>query len=1084
MLSYLCAFAEGQEPAPKVPTEPVGVEGAQEQAVREVGPPVFLKDKDGRLVRVIDIPYEAFQKFWENLHRIGGAVPAPRWSLQRLSVQGETKGNHAELSIEALVTVSDDKKVRIPLGMASAFAVEGGLNYAGPGTCLITHDPKGDGFVAWLEGRTQDRQEHKISLRVVAPLDRLGGETRMHLALPRSTQSSLKLKVAGGGAIGQINSGGQLASTQPGSNDTTFNAVGLGGDFQLAWRVGAAEEHKERAVYDVNTNVRVIANENNELSMRAEAFLNVQVREGEVEQIRVRCPKNATINEGTFTDYKVRKEDPADDKSPWYVVQLDEATSGAIAIRLDCTWLGEKSEVTGFYVQGAAQQSGHIALESAGGRPVQWDASKNRNISQVGTIPEVLRKPSVVACFFYNLSSENDRGLEVSIGEQAKLRIRVRPVYIVNMQAKQATLEARLEYLVNTPVDLLDMKFPGWIIESLEFEGEPFLNPGGVDTPDSLIVRLPRPAAGKFMLTIKASRDHTAEQEADCPLPVLIGDSDSRPATITVLPATVVVQAADDVEMIPRLDKMTDLSPLTGVDTATLSLPTFHHSPHFYRVSTVAAPAVYRCFYVVHTRLVSVESAGRIHVGRETATIEQSFTYEIDYQRVRRLAFHLPSAIDKLSLLQVALDGVPLEGDALQLEKGALTIVLPSPGKIGMCELSMSFEQPFSSLVPDQQMGLEIPLIRPTGDAVERFHAKPLKWTSDESIRLEAIAVKNGSLPLQAEAMVTLLRPEQNTETVVSQGWVQTILTRTHRQERAVFRFQTSAPQMTIELPAGVADVQVLIAAATTLSDRRRPAFSISETSHELVVPLDTRGLRREFVLELVYTIAQERSVLGGTTIEFPRLKEAGGARRVYWQLITPPDTSLISAGQNFIREERAGLASLFWKQSRQEFSDSTLESWIGASHQPLPAKMNRYLYSSLVGPVDMTQAYRVHTSLLLLLFAGGTLAIGNLLVYVTASRRPVSLMGLGLILLVGTALLGDVTLLATQATMVGLLLLALSKLIMIFVEHRRKKRAVIRGRADSVSTTVLPLSADGSSHATTVSAPFNLPVNAPEINT
>ena len=114
---------------------------------------------------------------------------------------------------------------------------------------------------------------------------------------------------------------------------------------------------------------------------------------------------------------------------------------------------------------------------------------------------------------------------------------------------------------------------------------------------------------------------------------------------------------------------------------------------------------------------------------------------------------------------------------------------------------------------------------------------------------------------------------------IVDRAWIQSWLTSTARQDRAVFQFTTDRSKLEVVLPAD--------AAAPGGCDSRRSAGRAAVARRQSVVDSAGRpsAVKRRFVVELRYHFAGPRPPRGAIQMEFPRLKPEAWMRRMYWQL-------------------------------------------------------------------------------------------------------------------------------------------------------------------------------------------------------
>ena len=200
--------------------------------------------------------------------------------------------------------------------------------------------------------------------------------------------------------------------------------------------------------------------------------------------------------------------------------------------------------------------------------------------------------------------------------------------------------------------------------------------------------------------------------------------------------------------------------------------------------------------------------------------------------------------------------------------------------------------------------------------------------------------------------------------TIIDRCWIQTWLTKDARQDRAVFLFPplyesgVSEPEngwgegtyipprtLTIQLPHDVQmeSVRVWIdgeAAAGAQVKRQPPNL--------LQVTFSPKDLFQAQTVELFCQFPKGHGVEHFLKAEIPYIQEAAWVRGLFWQLVLPQDTHLLTVPPDFTMEYRWGWCSSFlgrmplWEQP-------ALETWSGAiPGTPAPAQMNRYVLSGM----------------------------------------------------------------------------------------------------------------------------------------
>jgi hypothetical protein len=291
----------------------------------------------------------------------------------------------------------------------------------------------------------------------------------------------------------------------------------------------------------------------------------------------------------------------------------------------------------------------------------------------------------------------------------------------------------------------------------------------------------------------------------------------------------------------------------------------------------------------------------------------------------------------------------------------------------------------------------------------------------------------------QIELAVQLADQDQHA-TVVDRAWVQTWLTPSARQDRAVFCFTSSRKELPVVLPAGTATGQV------DLQLDGRPIEGRATGDGWLLVPL-TGEVGQRHILEVRSHFAAHTHQPGSLSIELPRLGSDAWVRRMYWQLVLPRNEHLLAASGGLTTEFTWGWQGWFFGR-RPLLEQDELEEWAGVTRRAsLPMGTNQYLLSSL-GNVEQGDVYTASRAWIVLMASGAALVAGLLLIYVPASRHPATLFAAAVVLLCLGLLYPEPMLLVSQAAILGLGLALLAGLLR---RSLRRRRMVLPERASSV---------------------------------
>ena len=507
LLGCACLAAE-EGPATKA-SESAKVAGAEGSAIapsplEELRPEIYLKDKQGALVLLPGFQLSDLDEVYRWKQKMGRPDQRPRYSLQKLSISGAAGAGQAELTVQLTVVVRENDWVRVPLRLDQALLLEP-PQYKGAGQQFLHFEPGGDGYVSWI--RTSAEQPNELTLRMLVPVSQIGEETRLKLCVPRATTSELRLKVPLAGAVAKASEGATLLTPAgPHGSTTELTAVGMSGDFELAWHKPGGQGAELPMVLEATAAILARVDSR---SLNAEATLSVRSHGAPFDRFRVRLPPGAELTPGGPSDYSAVPLEQADAGSPdqrVVEVQLPKRTVAA-EVRLmtqrmrDVMRPAEWSELAGFEVVGAARQWGQIAVAVADDCQVLWGPS--RGVRQIDQLAEPLRQPDVTAGFefFAQPFSLNARLMP------RKTRIHLDPEYLLLVDANRVRLDAKLKYTVRgARVFALDVALGDWQLEEVGPENVVAIDGVQVEEGRQLSIPLAQPAMGQIELRLRAHR--------------------------------------------------------------------------------------------------------------------------------------------------------------------------------------------------------------------------------------------------------------------------------------------------------------------------------------------------------------------------------------------------------------------------------------------------------------------------------------------------------------------------------------------------------------------------------------------------
>jgi len=1030
------------DPAPAgAPESPLS--GSALPAVEESGPTLYyLKDKDGNLVPMAGFTFEEFKAYYDVKQGFARREQRPRYSLQRMSVEAVAVGNHAELTIVLWVFVRQEGWTRVPLHFRGAMLREA-VVYRGPGEQLLHIEDAGDGHVSWIRGPAGG--QHQLTLKMLAPLSKVGDETRLKLVAPRATASELKLTVPVAKAIGRVSEGATLLSAKDvDGGGTEFRVPALGGDFELSWHKPDARIAKIPAVLEAEGTVLVRIDSR---SVDTTATLSVQSYGAPFDRFRVCLPAGAELTPGSPADYTVvpvKEREKGAQEQGVVEIRLASKTSGPVEVRLATqrprstakasTWL----ELAGFEIVGAARQWGHLAVAAESDWQVLWGPS--RGIRRVDQLPETLRQEDVLAGFEYLAQPYSLTARLVP----KKTRTSVEPEYLLLADATQLRLEARLKYTVRgAKVFAFDVALPDWEIDQVGPENLVVVDAVAGADNGMLTIPLAQPSTGQIEVRIVAHRAIAEGAES-----LLI--SLPQPQVDSPGPAALVVVPGDNVRLIPTGTAMAGLVRQQVVPK--IEIPERQQDPLFYRGD--GTKAVFAADFSVLSQEITVEVNSWLNLERRLGKMEQKLAYTISNEPADALILEAPRSLVESGRLELMHDGQPITPVALP-ESGPAEDASPvamrvdlSGGCIGLCELVVRYPLKLPNLLPNQPATVVVPLVMPrsgelTGNKVYvnasrgvQVHPQPDPWA------VSASAAVSGGWQLQSDQLASHVKlnvkweeTDQPGATVVERAWVQTWLTHVARQDRAVFGFTSSSKELQLTMPPGVAlgGMQILL-------DGQAVAVQTTDDG-QIVVPLPNESNHRRRRLEVLSHFPQQPRRPGRIKLVIPRLGPDVWVRRMYWQLVLPKNEHVVAAPGGLTSEFRWGWDDYFWGR-KPLLEQEQLETWVDApGRTPIPDETNRYLFSSF-GRVEECDLRTAGRSWIVLGASGAALVIGLLLIYVPACRHPGALFALAIALLCMGMLYPQPMLLISQAASLGLALTLLAGFLERSVTRRRREIA------------------------------------------
>jgi hypothetical protein len=357
-------------------------------------------------------------------------------------------------------------------------------------------------------------------------------------------------------------------------------------------------------------------------------------------------------------------------------------------------------------------------------------------------------------------------------------------------------------------------------------------------------------------------------------------------------------------------------------------------------------------------------------------------------------------------------------GSSEELAANQLRIALPSP-QLGKFTVAVRYKYPRAEDVESNEWGL--PLLRPVDAVVTDWDAMvlgprnfdvalntkstPTSWKPGELSGEDADvrSAFNFSAAVVENLLPLLLSPVERsptTATTIDRVWLQSWIAGNVRQDRAAFRFRTSASQAMVELPprAPAEEVEVILDG--------QPAENLSQATGRIAVRIESdrregnaeRHSDRAHTLELRWREPINEALLTRHQLTPPQLLGAKSLSQVYWQIVLPGDVHIIRSPSRMAPSGEWQWLGSFWGR-RPRMQQVDLETWAEASHQMAPTnEHNQYLYTA-ISPAVSIELVSGPRWLIVLAASSVVLAAGLIWIYVPASRSRWVVAGLACVL-------------------------------------------------------------------------------------
>ncbi|MBI2479884.1 MAG: hypothetical protein HYV60_15005 [Planctomycetia bacterium] len=1063
-----------------------------------------LEDENGNLVAVPGFTLEKFLELLALQNRIKeqqAALPLVIFT-GRIELAGnvdsEQRFARFEVTFRIRMTpragVEGETWTAIPLRLDGTFLDVGAIEHDEQGEIYVTRDEAS--YVCWL--RATPDSSHTIRVPIKVPIHRVGNQDSLSLTLPNMA-TTMKLTVDNERIEAFSPSGRSNVSLITEGTATVITVEGGGGELDLAWQQrGQVEPHALEAT--CATTVHVHGNH-----IWSEAQLKVRSRAEPIDSFTVRLPDGMELTSRSDSDFQISPLPSSGENVAQQVLvkRLAGPTRGLIEVQLEAAFPPIKAEtqlrtvqLAGFSVQDAVREWGSVDVILEGSWLPGWYPGPF--VQRVAVPEDPARQQPVAARFLY---------YRQPYSLQLELRLKQTPVafdttYVVDVSEDRIQLDARITYSTNNAkAEALNFKMTGWTVDAVTSQdsvAKPFNEDG------KGILALPI-TAGEAALDLHVHARQTIEQDA-----ATVSFDLPRPTDAELVPnATLIVLANDNVDLTPELASMKWL--IQETRTSTAELPKRFAAPLFFReeLSTeVAEAARFVASRRIRPRETTVVVTSDATKAGDMLVVQQAFLATVAYAPLAELPIAIPTSVVETGTLRVTGGGQelayrlvpptqPVPATAPAETAGSVTaptvaalITLPTP-ITGEFQIDVAFELPLADLV--SPAGLTIPLVQPAGAEAAENVTNTLTVRSDEetaftlademwTLQSDTSLPSNGARDWQIQSagvapaaiiQTSIIESRNNGNTSIRRVWIQSWLTPTDRCDRVCFQLLSDQPLVYVQLPADarIEELQVLV-------NGKPPLDFIDHGDRSLTVTLEAEQVGRVISVELAYFSEASRG--SRFSVAVPSISAADRAERVYWQLVLPRNEHLAWIPTTLTSELVWQRDQWYWGR-RGRLEQQSLEELVGASTQnPVSPDTNRYLFSS-TGAVASVAFVKVSRLTLLMVSSGLALAVVLPFIYLPALRQPAVFFIVGVMLFGVAVTYPEHAAVLGQAGAIGLGLAivacALQRLVGRTPITPVTRRSSVYIAPDSQASDLSDRVPEGSSHATTATAPAHLQV-------
>ena len=1116
IVSFIFTLPIYAQPNAETPAVETGEIGQVRKAPTEI---VLLRDKNGNLVKVAtNLSLEEYLRIYNQQNDVEDQNAPPDFAIEQAVYTGRATQTHLNFTGEfriQLVQATQDQWVKIPLSLSKC-VMNSAPKYSGNGEFFVTWD-KQLGQVVWLKGAVNS--QHVLTLNLTRPLRQSGQITELMLSLPAARSQFRQLIVPLSKArpvAGELD----VKVTSPSNVTTSFAFDFQTSDLVFGWSDSslAMIQPLNRLEAQVDTAFTVLQNRN----ISAISTITVNALNGEISNFEVDLPPRMQLLDLPSQSYRVTRVSGAEAEDPIErqrirVSVIRPEKEFALTLQAEIPRASiDSSELdqsfSGFEVVNAIKQSGTLTVSTTSNWDVVWQASGDirrtpRELESMATNSGVRQ----VAFEFYNTAYTI-----VGTLQERENQLRIVPRYLLEVSPTQLRMTSRLRCLYTGAGQYQILgDWAGWELDQVFRSREGVLELVDTELVDGNLqfplVSSESETRGEVELVIRARRELPDSQEGESQLLDLVIPqvkvASAENARITYGAQAVLLQPADNVEIIPDLEGSVGLLAAAVGDAELPDLSSYQQQPLVYLSQPNLeedSPVKIAGSVKIRKRSVLVASTTKIQLEEKYASFEQRLDYQVAYEPVRQLTLTVPGIIRRPENLRIFLQATDIQSEdtagssvlpwsiiprsentgtgsePLEIENISVDLLAEYTGAL---RIILKYQEQLPLLMADSSQRVNFLLVSPAVEDVrlvqndvtintqDIFVSEPADdlWqvvrgvaseeSSGDRLRLQASDATT-SLPVQ----MRMRRDISRTSTLIQRRWVQTALLNDQCRERLAFQIRTNESDLRIQFPPRGVDPSTLIVA---INNQRVPVdLVVLDSQQELTIRLASSNVESDYRVELWYMRSGFDSQQ--LSLPLPTVVNSKMSGSTYWQIVTTNSQHLLGTPRGWTPEYDWSWSGLYWFRA-SALGQSDLEQWVGASTQlALPENTNQYLLST-VGEEDTLSASITSRSTLLLWISGMVLGIGLIILKLPVLQHPMVIFSVGIVSALVAVWVPELMLLVMQAAFLGIALVVVARILdWIISGPRIQTTAIKRGNhAQDTNSEAIALLKLNSSMAT-----------------